>query len=183
MLATPQPASKMTGGPGNVPTDLSKTAHGPFRTPKSNPRRAPRSVPEHPPSCPWTPRGAPRSRQAENMQTARERAPFPAARPEHLVHLVPTSPPLCKHYFLTHPHGSSRLSALSGLPSRRTQGVSGLTGLRPLPPTPKEDLAVSNMRMVRSDFSYEYLDEEFNPRRMMLSQDESYSRHCNQLPR
>ena len=47
-------------------------------------------------------------------------------------------------------------------------GVGGLTGLRPLPPTPKEDLAVSNMRMARSDFSYEYLDEEFNPRRMMF---------------
>ena len=43
-----------------------------------------------------------------------------------------------------------------------------MTGLRPLPPTPKEDLAVSNMRMARSDFSYEYLDEEFNPRRMMF---------------
>ena len=47
-------------------------------------------------------------------------------------------------------------------------GVDGLTGLRPLPPTPKEDLAVSNMRMARSDFSYEYLDEEVNPRRMMF---------------
>ena len=43
-----------------------------------------------------------------------------------------------------------------------------MTGLRPLPPTPKEDLAVSNMRMARSDFSYEYLDEEFNPQRMRL---------------
>ena len=40
--------------------------------------------------------------------------------------------------------------------------VGGLTRLRPLPPTPKEDLAVSNMRMARSDFSYEYLDEEIN---------------------
>ena len=57
------------------------------------------------------------------------------------------------------------------------------TGLRPLPPTPKEDLAVSNMRMARSDFSDEYLDEEFNPRQMMLNQDESCSRHLNQLPR
>ena len=45
MLATPQPASKMTGGPGNVPTDLSKTAHGPFRTPKSSPRRLPGASP------------------------------------------------------------------------------------------------------------------------------------------
>ena len=34
-------------------------------------------------------------------------------------------------------------------------GVGGLTGLRPLPPTPKENLAVSNVRMARSDFSYE----------------------------
>ena len=48
-------------------------------------------------------------------------------------------------------------------------GVGGLTGLRPLAPTPKEDLAVSNMRMARSDFSDEYLDEEFNPRQMMLN--------------
>ena len=68
-------------------------------------------------------------------------------------------------------------------PPAGPSGVGGLTGLRPLPPTPKEDLAVSNMRMARSDFSYEYLDEEFNPRRMMLNQDESCSRHLNQLPR
>ena len=66
------------------------------------------------------------------------------------------------------PHSSYRLSVLSGLPPRRTLGVGGLTGLRPLPPPPKEDLAVSNMRTTRSDFSYEYLDEEFNPRRMMF---------------
>ena len=39
------------------------------------------------------------------------------------------------------------------------------------------------MRTDRSDFSYEYLDEEFNPRRIMLNQDESCSRHLNQLPR
>ena len=51
-----------------------------------------------------------------------------------------------------------------------------MIGLRPLPPTPKEDLAVSNMRMARSYFSYEYLDEEFSLRRMMLNQDESCSR-------
>ena len=37
------------------------------------------------------------------------------------------------------------------------------TGLRPLPPTPKEDLVVSNLRMARSDFACEHLDEEFNP--------------------
>ena len=72
-------------------------------------------------------------------------------------------------YVLTLPHGRSRLPAPAGLPPRRTRGVGGLTGLRPLPPTPKEDLAVSNMRMARSDFSYEYLDEEFNLRRMMLN--------------
>ena len=45
MLATPQPASKMTGGPGNVPTDLRKPAHGPSRTLKSGPRRAPGASP------------------------------------------------------------------------------------------------------------------------------------------
>ena len=167
MLATPQPASKMTGGPGNVPTDLSKTAHGPFRTPKNNPE-TPRSVPEHPPSRPRTSRGAPGCRQAENMQTAAEGAPTPAAQPEHLVPLVTPSPPRYIDYVLTLSHRSSRLSVLSSLPPRRTLGVGGLTGLRPLPPTPKEDLAVSNMRMARSDFSYEYLDEEFNPRRMMF---------------
>ena len=74
-----------------------------------------------------------------------------------------TQPPALIVYVLTLPHSSSRLSAPAGLPPRRTLGVGGLTGLRPLPPTPKEDLAVSNMRMARSDFSYEYLDEEFNP--------------------
>ena len=117
------------------------------------------------------------------MQTAAERAPTPAAQPEHLGLLVTPSPPRYIDYVLTLPHRSSRLSVLSSLPPRRTLGVGGLTGLRPLPPTPKEDLAVSNMRMARSDFSYEYLDEEFNPRRMMLNQDESCSRHLNQLPR
>ena len=179
MLATPQPASKMTGGPGNVPTDLSKTAHGPFRTPKSSPRRLPGASL----STLRAALGPPRSRQARNMQTAAEGAPTPAAQREHLGPLVTPSPPRYIDYVLTLPHSSSRLSVLSSLPSRRTQGVGGLTGLRPLPPTPKEDLAVSNMRMARSDFSYEYLDEEFNPRRMMLNQDESCSRHLNQLPR
>ena len=102
------------------------------------------------------------------MQTAAEGAPTPAAQPEHLVPLVPPSPPRYIDYVLTLSHRSSRLSVLSGLPPRRTLGVGGLTGLRPLPATPKEDLAVSNMRMARSDFSYEYLDEEFNPRRVMF---------------
>ena len=168
MPATLQPASKMIGGPGNVPTDLGKTAHGPFRTPKSSPRRAPRSVPEHPPGRPRTSRGAPRSRQARNMQTAAEGAPTPPSQPEHLGHLDLRTPPRSKPTFNPSSSHSSRLPAPAGLPARRTRGVGGLTGLRPLPPTPKEDLAVSNMRMARSDFSYEYLDEEFNPRRMVL---------------
>ena len=47
------------------------------------------------------------------------------------------------------------------LPHERAAADS--TGLRPLPPTPKEDLAVSNMRVARSDCPYEHLDEEFNP--------------------
>ena len=77
----------------------------------------------------------------------------------------------------------SERSALS-LPPRAPDpaGSADSTGLRPLPPTPKEDLAVSNMRMARSDFSYEHLDKS-SARRMMLNQDESCSRHLNQLPR
>ena len=139
MLATPRPASKMTGGPGNVPTDLSETAHGPFRTPKSSPRRAPRSVPEHPPGRPRTPRGAPRSRQAENMQTAAEGAPTPAAQPEHLVPLVPPSPPRYIDYVLTLSHRSSRLSVLSGLPPRRTRGVGGFDWAAPTAADPERE--------------------------------------------
>ena len=37
-----------------------------------------------------------------------------------------TQPPPLKTYVLTLPHRSSRLSALSGLPSRRTLGVGGV---------------------------------------------------------
>ena len=69
--------------------------------------------PRAPSGPPSDTRGAPRSRQAENMQTAAEGAPFPAAQPEHLGPVVTPSPPRCKHYFLTLPHRSSRLSVLS----------------------------------------------------------------------
>ena len=159
-----------------------KPLKDPWEPPKvalGEPRKRP-GAPSQPPSAP---RGAPRSRQGENMQTAAEGAPTPPSQPEHLVLLVARSPPRSKPTFNPSSSHRSRLPAPAGLPPRRTRGVGGLTGLRPLPPTPKEDLAVSNMRMARSDFSYEYLDEEFNPRRMMLNQDESCSRHLNQLPR
>ena len=96
-----------------MPTDLSKTAHGPFRTPKSSPRRLTGASPSTLPAALGHPEEPPRSRQAENMQTAAEGAPTPAARPEHLVPVGTTSPPRCKHYFLTLPHRSSRLSVLS----------------------------------------------------------------------
>ena len=107
----------------------------------------------------------PPSREYANGCRGSTNSGRPARAPGTPGHRQP--PPLIV-YVLTLSDSSSRLSALSGLPARRTLGVGGLTGLRPLPPTPKENLAVSNMRMVRSDFSYEYLDEEFNPRRMML---------------
>ena len=182
MPATPQPASKMTGGPGNVPTDLSKTAHGPLGSPKSTlreTRERPRA-PSGPPSD--TPRSSPEPPRREYANGCRgsTNSGRPARAPG-----TPwwTQPQGMIVYVLTLPHSSSRLLALSGLPPRRTLGVGGLTGLRPLPPTPKEDLAVSNMRTARSDFSYEYLDEEFNPRQMMLNQDESCSRQLSQLPR
>ena len=61
--------------------------------PPKHPSESSGSVPEHPPGRPRTCRGAPRSRQAENMQTAAERAPTPASELEHLVQVDPPSPP------------------------------------------------------------------------------------------
>ena len=118
------------------------------RAPSGPPSDIPRSSPEPP------------SREYANGCRGSTNSGRPARAPWTPCH---TQPQGMIDYVLTLSHRSSRLSVLSGLPSRRTQGVGGLTGLRPLPPTPKENLAVSNMRMARSDFSYEYLDEEFNP--------------------
>ena len=136
----------------------------PPKAPLGEPGRR-RGAPSQPPSAP---RGAPRSRQGENMQTAAEGAPTPPSQPEHLGLLDARSPPRSKPTFNPSSSHRSRLPDPAGPPPPPDPGVGGLTGLRPLPPTPKEDLAVSNMRMARSDFSYEYLDEEFNLRRMMF---------------
>ena len=138
------------------------------RAPSGPPSDLPRSSPEPP------------SQKHANGCRESTNSSRPARAPGTPGH---TQPPPLIVYVLTLSHRSSRLSVLSLPPPTPDLGVGGLTGLRPLPPTPKEDLAVSNMRMARSDFSYEYLDEEFNPRRMMLNQDESCSRHLNQLQR
>ena len=127
-------------------------------------RERPRA-PSGPPSDPPGSSPEPPSREYANGCRGSTISGRPARAPGTPWHAQP--PPLID-YVLTLPHNSSRLSVLSGLPPRRTLGVGGLTGLRPLPPTRKEDLAVNNMRMARSDFSYEYLYEEFNPRRMMF---------------
>ena len=128
------------------------------------PRERPRA-PSGPPSD--TPRSSPEppSREYANGCRGSTNSGRPARAPGTPGN---TQPQGMIVYVLTLPHGSSRLPAPAGLPPAGPIGVGGLTGLRPLPPTPKEDLAVSNMRMARSDFSYEYLDEEFNPRRMMF---------------
>ena len=130
---------------------------------QKHPSESPGDAPEHPPSRPRTPRGAPRSRQGENMQTAAEGAPTPPSQPEHLVLFVLRSPPRSKPTFNPSSSHRSRLPAPAGPPPPPDPGVGGLTGLRPLPPTPKEDLAVSNLRMARSYFACEHVDEEFNP--------------------
>ena len=109
--------------------------------------------------------GAAKARMCKRLQREHQLRPPSQSTWDPLSHAAPPALnlplTLPAHTVLAYP-------LPQGLPPRRTLGVGGLTGLRPLPPTPKEDLAVSNMRMARSDFSYEYLDEEFNPRRMML---------------
>ena len=163
MPATPQPASKMTGGPGNVPTDLGKPAHGPSRTLKSGPRRAPGASPstlratlEHPEELPR----AAKPRICKRLQSEHQLRPPSQSTWNPWWH---PAPPVDSTMFrrslievLAYPF--SRASPRAG-PS----GSADSTGLRPLPPTPKEDLVVSNLRKARSDFACEHLDEEFNP--------------------
>ena len=124
---------------------------------------SPGSVPEHPPGRPRIPRGAPRSRQAENMQTAAERAPTPPSQREHLYNLSHAAPPVLNLPLTLPANPVLAYRPCQASPPAGPMGSADSTGLRPLPPTPKEDLVDSNLRMARSYFACEYLDEEFNP--------------------
>ena len=84
--------------------------------PQKHPLESPGDAPEHPPSRPRTPRGAPRSRQGENMQTAAEGAPTPPSQPEHLGLLGLPSPPRSKPTFNPSSSHRSRLPAPAGPP-------------------------------------------------------------------
>ena len=151
-----------------MPTDLSKTAHGPFRTPKSSPRRLPGASPSTLRAALGPPEELPGAAKAEMCKRLqREHQLRPPSQSTLDSSSYPAPPAL--NLPLTLPAHTVLASPLpQASPPAGPIGVGGLTGLRPLPPTPKEDLAVSNMRMAHSDFSYEYLDEEFNPRQMML---------------
>jgi hypothetical protein len=163
MLATPQPASKMTGGPGNVPTDLRKTAHGPSRTLKSGPRRAPRASPSTLRATIGSPEelpGAAKKKICKRLQREHQLQPSSWSTLNTLSHPAPTvdSTMFRRSLIVVLACPFSRASPRAG-----PWGSADSTGLRPLPPTTKEDLADRNMRMARSDFACEYLDEEFNP--------------------
>ena len=139
------------------------------------PLKEPLEPPKAPLGEPWeTPRstlpaalGAPRSspepprREHANGCRGSTNSALPARAPWTPIL---TQPPPALNLPLTLPaHTVLAYPLPQASPHAGPIGVGGLTGLRPLPPTPKEDLAVSNMRMARSDISYEYLDEGFNP--------------------
>ena len=163
MLATPQPASKMTGGPGNVPTDLRKPAHGPSRTLKSGPRRAPGASPSTLRATLGSPEelpGAAKPRICKRLQREHQLRP---PRESTLYRWSDAAPPVVDLPLTLPPNPVLVYRPCQASPPAGPMGSADSTGLRPLPPTPKEDLVVSNLRMARSDFACEYLDEEFNP--------------------
>ena len=97
------------------------------------------------------------------MQTAAEGAPTPPSQREHLYYLNHAAPPVLNLPLTLPANTVLAYRPCQASPPAGPMGSADSTGLRPLPPTPKEDLVVSNLRMARSDFACEYLDEEFNP--------------------
>ena len=97
------------------------------------------------------------------MQTAAEGAPTPPSQREHLYNRDYAAPPVLNLPLTLPANPVLAYRPCQASPPAGPMGSADSTGLRPLPPTPKEDLADSNLRMARSDFACEHLDEEFNP--------------------
>ena len=137
MLATAQPASKMTGGPGNVPTDLSKTAHGPFRTPKSSPRRLPGASPSTLRAAPGPPEelpGAAKPRICKRLQREHHFRPPSQSTWYRLRH---PAPPVVRLALRPSTLGFSRLAPSIKPPPRRTRGVGGFYWAAPTAANPE----------------------------------------------
>ena len=143
------------------------------------PRKRPRT-PSGPPSDP--PRSSPEPPSREYANGCREstNSGLPARAPCTPCHTQP--PPLIDHV-LTLSHRSSRLPAPSGLPSRRTLGVGGLNGLAPTAADPERGSCGQQFENGPLRFRLRVLRRRVQPGRVMLNQDESCSRHLNQLPR
>ena len=166
-----------------MPTDLRKPAHGPSRTLKSGPRRTPEASPSTLRAALGSPEelpGAAKPRICKRLQREHQLRPPSWSTWNTWAH---PAPPVDSTMFRRSTLVRSRLPALSGLPSRRTRGVGGFDWAAPTAADPERGSCGQQFENGPLRFRLRVLRRRVQPGRVMLNQDESCSRHLNQLPR